>query len=58
MLIDLFLADLHETFGQDDVALPRGLLELAHCSKRYEGEGITPISLRALPRTTSEAPAE
>lgn len=25
VLIDLFLTDLHKTFGQDDVALPRGL---------------------------------
>jgi len=33
MLIDLFLADLHETFRQDDIALPWGLVESAHQSE-------------------------
>jgi hypothetical protein len=58
MLIDFGFPYRIEAFGQDNVAFSRGLA-ISHCTMEERiDRKLTPISFKALPRTTSDAPAE
>jgi hypothetical protein len=58
VLVYFGLPDWDEALGQDDIAFPRSLVMSIILNHYRHSRRLTPISLRALPRTISDAPAE